>query len=115
MVPTEPELISLIGSTRVAVSLRRPRAAALDVPWGRRPRAPALRNGVVLGLCPSPLEVPVWKGEEHRGCFPRWKLSLVTKRRLTAWCLRGLSAFAQQCLELGPQALRWVTKCKPLF
>nr|XP_009936577.1 PREDICTED: TNF receptor-associated factor 4 [Opisthocomus hoazin] len=81
MVPTEPELISLIGSTRVAVSLRRPRAAALDVLWGRRPRAPALRNGVVLGLCPSPLEVPVWKGSG----WGREQVLSSRERRVQLW------------------------------
>lgn len=34
MVPTEPELVLLLESTRVAVTLWRLRAAALDMPWG---------------------------------------------------------------------------------
>lgn len=100
-----------LTESSVTVNLQCLRVTALDVPWGGHPQS---LQGVTPWLCPSLLEVPVWKGEEHRGCFPPWKLSLVTKPRLTALCLRELSAFAQQRLESGPQALCWVTKCKPL-
>lgn len=94
----------------VTVNLQCLTIAALHVP-----RALVLPSqGVTPWLFLSLVEVPVWKSEEHRGCFPPWKLFLVTKPRLTAPCLRELSAFAQQCLESGPQALCWVTKCKPL-
>lgn len=103
------------------MNLKRLRAAALDLPWGRRPQCWRCVRWVTLGLFSTLLEAPVEAeglssaAGEHGGCFPLWKLSLVTKPRLTAWCLRELSAFAQQCLELQPQALHWVTKCKPLF
>lgn len=116
MVPTELELVSLIESTRISVNLQCLRAAALDVPWGARPRSSgAASRGSRWGSA-----LPRWKCLCRRVrstevIFPPWKLSPVTKPRLTAWCLSELSAFAQQCLELGPQALHWVTKCKPLF
>lgn len=56
MVPTEPELVLLIKSTRVAVNLQCLRAAALDVPWGRRPRSSgAAVRGLHRGSAP-----PCW-------------------------------------------------------
>lgn len=66
MVPMEPELVSLMESTRITVNLQCLRAAALDVPWGGHPQSSA---AAVSGEA-SLLEVPVWKGEEHKGCFP---------------------------------------------
>lgn len=54
-------------------------------------------------------------GDEHRGCFSPWKLCGYKAQADSSVCLRELSAFAQQCLELQPRALCWVTKYKPLF
>lgn len=60
MVPTEPELVSLIESTRVVVNLQWPESCCPGHTAGQM--SPELRRciqRVTLGLCLSLLEVPV--------------------------------------------------------